>query len=319
MQDEKFPIETQVSQGHPEEPPGALKRALYLWERQPPSVSHSHFDGVTRQDEAAQSTDTGTRKEPRGIGSFNMPGASNREIDENLRRHASRLAALERLIPGDRRLDSPRFSLMMLNAFFGRAVTDGAVPAGLPGLLSISDRIDHELADLEHEFPAVLEPETAETDVTLHMLRHDMNTKFAEMASIQKAQQRQLVSSLAALHTALSDIRTNLPTADANLPSNTTTAMPQIDDIARPLLDPNRLVDPRPVLAAARAAASQVHIEDVTRENPNPASRETLHPAKPFRSVLVGSAILGVLMMMFGRDAVQFLQSTSIHNAFARP
>jgi len=126
-------------------------------------------------------------------------------IEDRLKRHAGRLAALERVIPGDRRLDSPRFSLMMLNAFSGRAVSDGAVLARLPGLFSIADRIDAELADLELEYPAALEISQGEPDPTPVLLRNEMRSLFGELKSTQKAQQRQLVASLSALHTAISE------------------------------------------------------------------------------------------------------------------
>lgn len=218
---------------------------------------------------------------------------------------------------------------MMLNAFLGRAVTDGAVLARLPGLFSISERIDGELADLEFEYPDALQDQKAEPDPTPVLIRAEMRELFDGLKSVQKSQHRQIVSSLAALHSAINDLRTQLPD-QVSIPGqssetpNRNDGPPSrtlpVDEFARPLIDSERLVDPRPVLAAARAAASRANLElaglpehAVEHKNVGPPE------ARPYKSVLLGSAVLGILMIVFGRDAVQFLSSASLNTGLARP
>jgi len=92
------------------------------------------------------------------------------------------------------------------------------------------------------------------------------------------------------------------------------------DDIARPLIDPERLVDPRPVLAAARAAASQANAEIEHRSSGKEERRRTRGATSgPTGRFCCGSAFLGLLMILFGRDAVQFLTSSHGYPTPAQP
>ena len=117
-----------------------------------------------------------------------------------------------------------------------------------------------------------------------------------------------------------------MPEKDIKSPADTiverASPLPVVDDLARPLIDPDRLVDPRPVLAAARAAASQAKVEmesDADLHSQARHSRKPLSNQMPYRSVLLGSAFLGLLMIVFGRDAVQFLSASPLHPVLSRP
>lgn len=326
MQDETIAPESPISYSDHAEPAGALKRALYLWERQPPIAQRSSYSASPDVSDTEMIAPRPLAKDVSEPEELNPPHRPDSDIEDSLKRHASRLASLERVAPGERRLDSPRFSLMMLNAFLGRAVTDGAMLARLPGLLAISDRIDRELADLELEFPAALDQGIAEPDPTPAVLRDEMRQIFAELKTAQKSQQRQLASSLSALHAAISELRTHLPhdTSDRATGRGTDrqSESPQVDDLAQPLIDSERLVDPRPILAAARAAASRAKIEiedDAKSPQKNMTTDKKASPPLPYRSVLLGSAFLGILMMIFGRDAVHFLSASTLHPALSRP
>lgn len=334
MRDEIFLSENSAIFPEPVEPVGALKRALYLWERQPPSASRampSSHSSVFSPDPEALNSETRNDGDIAEIKSSqvedgNVSTAIDSEIEDRLKHHAKRLAGLERVLPGDRRLDSPRFSLMMLNAFLGRAVSDGAILARLLGLFSISDRIDQELTELEVEYPSALDDEIAEPDVSLVLLRDEMRQIFLEFKTAQKSQHRQIVSSLSALHAAISELRTHLPDRQ---PESVATSLSdehaptaRIDDLARPLIDPDRLLDPRPVLAAARAAANQVTASADADARPNGKDwmqEEKTSSPLPYRSILLGSACLGILMLIFGRDAVQFLSNGPLQPVLSRP
>ena len=311
----RIPLQTDVA----ERPAGDVRRALYLWERQPPTP-RPHFDSAGQRrsldsEQFAQETDT---FETEQSSSGDDPAFSGQVADEWLQDHVRRLSALDQVIPGDRRLDGPRFSLMMLNAFLGRAATDGMILARLPGLTSIRDRIEAELSQLELEYPDQPDSRRVQTEIAPIQLREEMRSLFAELKTTQKAQQRQVVSSLSILHSAITELRSRLPDpeasaqGDANLPEPVQT--PPIDDLARPLIDPERLLDPRPVLAAARAAASRSLAEEMQSEAAQMRPVPTRKEDRPYRSVLLGSAVLGFLMIFFGRDAVQFLTSASVQN-----
>ena len=327
MRDESRNPANFTGYSQPSEPSGVLQRALYLWERQPPSTSRISGDdishrGSTRPEDDLAATETGPGDQWRDR-DLQQPDFA---IEERLRHHAGRLIALERVIPGDRRLDSPRFSLMMLNAFLGRAVTDGVVAARLRGLLSICERIDNDLADLEIEYPNALDQSEADADKTPIQIREEMRSLFADLKSLQKAQQRQLTSSLSALHTAISELRSQLPdrceAPEQESVIQDTPSMPNIvNDLAQPLIDPERLVDPRPVLAAARAAAARVTNDQPDSDSNETSLQKSTAPVeRPYRSVLLGTALLGLLMIIFGREAAQFLTSAPITTgALARP
>lgn len=328
MQDDNFSAQSQLFEPDSSEPAGSLRRALYLWERQPPAPPRLNpaEHAVKTPPDVTPKSDL---QEPDAVSAFKISEPADSAIEERLKRHAARLSALERIIPGDRRLDPPRFSLMMLNAFLGRAVSDSAVLARLPGLFSISDRIDGELADLELEYPDALGEPKTESDPSLSLLRDQIQQLFADFKSGQKAQQRQLLASLAAIHTALHEIRAHLPDRaeppENRPPSAEPDAAPLMpkaisDDFAQPLIDRERLVDPRPVLAAARAAASRANLElaDLVQDGADDG-RSGQSGKRPYRSVLLGSAFLGALMILFGRDAVQFFSASVTHSGLARP
>lgn len=316
----RFPTQTEDA----DKPAGDLRRALYLWERQPPSPNPSH-DSLAHANVMVRERTAGQSEAvPDNPSSSALDPASPEEVaDEWLQDHVRRLSALDQVIPGDRRLDGPRFSLMMLNAFLGRAATDGIMLTRLPGLMSIRERIEKELSQLELEYPERPDPLELGTDPAPLQIREEMRSLFAEFQTTQKAQQRQIVSSLAILHSAISDLRARLPDPDSYSPNEAmppeTAQAPPIDDLARPLVDPDRLLDPRPVLAAARAAASRS-----LSETPQAETFKSRHVARgkderPYRSVLLGSAVLGFLMIFFGRDAVQFLTSAPLQNGSLTP
>lgn len=332
MMDDAEPYSPPVPDHDFTEPTGSLRRALDVWERQAPSRSHSQTQETSPFDQNTPSqnrqfhiADTSATQ---NLGPAHQPFPIDTAIEEQLRRHATRLSALEHVIQGDRRLDPPRFSLMMLNAFLGRAVTDGATLSRLPGLFSISERIDGELADLEFEYSDALSRQVEETDPTPINLRDELRQFFSDMTSLQKAQQRQVVTSLAALHTAIHDLRARLQDSDNELPGAVEPKSEEApshpcpagqDDLARPLIDPERLVDPRPVLAAARAAASRANLELAENQTPQiQAQRSGLAKERPYRSVLLGSAVLGILMLIFGRDAAQLIVSAPLNHGLAR-
>ncbi len=309
-----------------DKPAGDLRRALYLWERQPPSPASSpEFRSeayATTRERSAEESENNPEEQPL---SDRDPVSPEQVADEWLQDHVRRLSALDHVIPGDRRLDGPRFSLMMLNAFLGRAATDGVMLARLPGLMSIRERIETELSQLEHEYPERPDPSQLETETAPVQIREEIRSFFAEFQTTQKAQQRQIVSSLTILHSAISELRARLPDPDSPAPAPETAMppesvqMPPIDDLARPLIDAERLLDPRPVLAAARAAASRSLADSSQAETLNMGQAARGKDERPYRSVLLGSAVLGFLMIFFGRDAVQFLTSASLQNGSVTP
>ena len=321
MKDQTWRPDLAIGQADDPTPSGVLQRALYLWERQSPSESRLPNADIF----GANGETTGTLPDADpDIG--DLTGSSSEiAIEEHLKRHAGRLAALERIIPGDKRLDPPRFSLMMLNAFLGRAVTEGLVSARLPGLSSICDRIDSELSDLEFEYPAALDQLAEASETVPSQIRDEMRVLFADLKSRQKAQQRQIVSSLSALHAAISDLQSKLPDPDFAITAQSQKdaaqpMAPPIDDLARPLVDPEKLVDPRPILAAARAAASRATAEPAPVIKSDHDQAIHMSAQRPYRSVLLGSAVLGLLIVIFGRDAAQFLSTSSLTTgALARP
>lgn len=320
MTDQNWQPEIAAGKSNDSVPAGVLQRALYLWERQAPSS----FQSPNATDHDTARTEDHSESDAVLDRSDYAAASDDLAIEERLKRHAGRLAALERVIPGDKRLDPPRFSLMMLNAFLGRAVTEGIVSARLPGLTAISDRIDTELSDLEFEHPAALDGHHEDAEKIPVQIRDEMRALFADLKSGQKAHQRQIVSSLSALHAAISDLRSKLPDREpaSDVPTDKIHQAPSAprEDLAKPLVDPDKLVDPRPILAAARAAASRVTSEPAPF-NPRHQS-ETTQPGKErsYRSVLLGSALLGLLIMIFGREAAQFISASPLTTgAISRP
>lgn len=327
MKDQNSPNQSAPPMRASSEPVGSLQRALYLWERQPPRVDVAGRTEFKTDPIAVERPDPQAANPSSSDGTFNPAPTAESPIEDQLKRQAGRLHALERVIPGDRRLDAPRFSLMMLNAFLGRTVLDGTEIARLPGLISIADRIDRELSDLELDYPAARDMFETEPEPTADLVRAEMRSLFSDLQTTQKAQHRQVLSSLTALHTALSDLRALEPTRpseqapspphgdDGQMPPPTA----QIHDLARPLVDPARLVDPRPILAAARSAASRAQFDDETARSGLEETAISGSEQRPYRSAVLGSALIGILILLFGRDAVQFLSASHTPGLFARP
>lgn len=324
MKDNLFQSGAPVSGPNLAETPGQLKRALYLWERQPPSeqkrIETSRLTDAGFSDAQEQAVDASFTRPPRP----SSDEISEALSDEWLRNLACRLAAIERVIPGDRRLDPPRFSLMMLNAFLGRAVTDGTNLARLPGLDAIRGRIEAELSDLEFDYPAALEQQIEDQTALPLQIRNEIQAIFTDIKSTQKAQQRQVLSSLTALHSAISELRSQMNDQKSDEKKKQDVQRPKIsmpvNDLASPIFDKDRMSDPRPILAAARAAAARSIADDAARASYRETEKRESQPKqndRPYRTIFLGSAVLGLFLILFGREALQFIAATPLASGAA--